>query len=196
MQKILRTLSAASLCFVIACNPHEDGADTLWSEFIATPDKDNLDTLVTHISSYVEKCDWGSEINNIAVPPNFRHALFGHINNGKIESLSLGLFIANCLDGGDLGDFKRSAARFFDIRPEMFVTLIKSKKIPMSLYTSILVMPPIEHTDNIEAKAKVISNRIELLRDIDSGQFAEIKSSGLDALVKEATSLQNIRSDR
>jgi hypothetical protein len=161
--------------------------------FIEMPDIEKQGTLAAQISSYVEKCDWGSKYNSIAVPPAIRPELFEHISNGNRESLTIGLFIVGCLDGGDLGDFKRSAVKYFEMKPVDFLENITTNKISMSLYTAILAMPLIEDVDNIESRVITINRRIELLKDIDLEQHAELKATGLEVLEDEKTSLQNIR---
>jgi hypothetical protein len=154
------------------CNSH-------WDEFLQQPGQDTLEVLKESIVKSKDRC-----VSDIAPEQKHRTQLFEHIRNGDKLAFKAAMMVYKCWDGGELGDFYRSAGMFFEIHPYFFFLTLQESLIPDSELESFLTMLPLSTTDKLDLKLSIIDNRIAILESINEESFEEMKISGLFYLNK------------
>lgn len=169
---------------VNACNSSH------WDDFLLKPDKDTLIALENIIEESPQLC-------SPAIAPMQKHRtqLFELIRGGNPSAFSAAMLVSECWDGGELEDFHRSAGIFFEAQPYIFVQIVNERAISDSQLRYMLTMLPLETVDQIDRKIAVVKNRIELLKNLNSEQFGEIKRKGLSFLEKRKEGLEGIRDE-
>ncbi len=165
----------------------------IWHAFLADPNDNTMNTLVSSISEYVSDCDWGNVNNYTAVPSDIRQNLFDSIASGNNFSLRTGLLVEQCLDGGDLGDFRRSAGQFFEKKPVIFMQEIKRSSVPTASYQSMVTMLPLTLVDDLNMQIKAIRFRIQLLKDIELSELEELKDIASKVLKDQELKLTDLQ---
>ena len=165
-----------------------------WTAFLQRPTAHNLDDLISQISVFVEKCDWGRSEYEDAVPSKIRYALFNKIASGNEASLRVGFYTAQCFGGGARVDFGRSAGQFFDKKPKEFLQEVKRSSVSMEMYVEIMVLFPESLIDDVSGQINAVVRRIRILEQnkIDH----ELYNAGMYALKKEERELKSIRNSQ
>ena len=153
-----------------------------WDEFLKRPDKESLVELEDEISSSAERCIWGGPKNRDVVSIEAGQQLFRLIAKGDESAFRAGLLVVRCLDGGELEDFYRSAGLFFEAKPSVFLKIVEEKKIPDTDIKSMLIMLPLDASDNIDRGISVVERRMVMLEAISDSRFDNLKKAGLSFL--------------
>jgi len=119
--------------------------------------------------------------------------LFKLITEGNEFAFRAGLLVEKCLDGGELGDFYRSAGVFFELHPDSFLKIVAVEDISESNIKSMLTMLPLGTVDNIDRQVAVIQKRKALLEQIKDRSLTEIRDIGLSFLRQQEELLLNTR---
>ena len=153
-----------------------------WSGFLKHPDEVSLANVEESIITSVKQCGWGKNVNKAVISIDVGQKLFKYIKEGNEFAFKVGLIVVPCLDGGELEDFYRSAARFFEINPIKLLALIKQQEITDEEYERIIVMLQEESTDNKKLSILIIEKRIEMLSEINQPKFDNLIKLGLKML--------------
>ncbi len=187
----MRILTLTFSALLVACTYSNSSGLDPWATFVGAPSPGNERELMNGIVSDLGKCGWGEAENKIVVPDEFRPQLFQQIANGNAPSFRIGLQIEKCLDGGDLGDFRRSAGQFFDRKPDEFLQQIIASEVPLESYKSLLTKLPLTLVDNVDGQNELIRSRIRKLSEITESKYADIKAVGVQSLREQERSLAN-----
>jgi len=178
-----------SLLQATSCATENDTSADSWSKFIDESDPINEGTLLLDLSRKVSECGWGKSENALVAPEPIRQELFSQIRSGSDSSLRVGFFIEKCLDGGDLGDFRRSAGQYFDAKPKEFLQEISASNVSIESFKSALTMLPLTLVDNLDGQIELVRSRMFKLGAIQERRFADLSSIGLQALEEQETFL-------
>lgn len=167
--------------------------DSSWEAFLKSPDKDALLKLESSIARSAQSCRWGNLANPDVAPTKVQNTqLFKLIGQGNESAFRAALLVSRCLDGGELGDFNRSAGMFFEEQPLAFLQIIEERAIPDSQLKHLLTMLPLDTVDDIDRKIRVLEKRIDLLNKIDEDSLDATKR-GFSFLKKEKDNLDRIK---
>lgn len=187
----MRMVLVAYCTLIMGCAPGNLPEQDPWATFLGAPTLENERHLMGAINSNLEKCDWGNAENRFAVPDNVRQDLFALIASGDTSSLRVGVNIEKCLDGGDLGDFRRSAGKFFDRRPNIFVDEVLKLGISPERFSALITRLPLELVDNRTGQAELVRSRRSKLKETRSSANAVLYQHGASALDEIEESLSN-----
>ncbi len=178
MRSYLLVCSALLLSCTHAGNSNPD----YWAEFVGAPTAENERLLLNAIGDDVGKCDWGKKENQAAIPDSYRQDLFDLIASGDEPSLRVGLGVEKCLDGGDLGDFRRNAGFFFDSSPDLFVDEMLKQRVSQERFVALITRLPLSLTDNTSGQAKLVESRIVNLERLQALEGSPLVERGKAAL--------------
>ena len=165
--------------FCCGCTNGQRSVSEAWSLYLDDPDEENYAALTARISSLSSDCDWGSPANEQVFPSNVHHELFGRISSGGDEAFRLGLVVRQCLDGGDLGDFYRSAGVYLDLKPEEFLRALENADIEADVFRLMVIALPEVLVDDLPGQIRATVSRAETLERIPPGQFDELRIAGV-----------------
>lgn len=178
MNKIL----AISLLIVAGCNQGNEDSSSIWASFVASPSPQNEQLLMAEIEEELEECGWGKSENQNAVPDRFRQDLFELISDGDSPSYRVGLRIEKCLDGGDLGDFRRSTGLFFDTNPDAFLEESKSQDVSPERFAELITSLPLALADDPISQRNLVIERIGKLERPQVSAESQLIGNALTAL--------------
>lgn len=174
-----------SFLIILGCNQGDDAASTPWESFSLSPSPESEQNLLADISKDLEGCGWGKEENRHAIPDRFRQDLFDLIANGDSPSFRVGLRIEKCLDGGDLGDFRRSTGLFFDINPEVFLEESMREVISPERLAELIASLPLSIVDDPSSQRNLVIERIGKLERSSIAREPQITGNALNTLRKQ-----------
>ena len=189
----MRILLLACFTLLLSCAHEDRSGQNPWANFLGAPSPENESQLMKSIKADLERCDWGKVENRSAVPDKVRQELFALIASGDNSSLRVGVNIEKCLDGGDLGDFRRSAGLFLDRRPNDFIDETLKLGISPERFSALITRLPLELVDNPSGQAKLVEARkikLEVSITLANTDFLE---HGVDALNSIQKSLSNTK---
>lgn len=178
MNKIL----ALSLLFVFGCSQGNDDVVSTWSSFVESPSVESEQLLMATIGKDMEGCGWGKPENLNAVPAPFRQDLFDLIAGGDLPSYRVGLRIEKCLDGGDLGDLRRSAGLFFDSRPDTFLDESIRGGATAEKLAELVTALPLALADDPRSQRNLVIERIGKLERSQISVESQVTGIALNAL--------------
>lgn len=188
----MRILLLACFTLLLSCAHENSSGQDSWANFLGAPSPENERQLMKWIKADLERCDGRKVENRSAVPDEVRQDLFALIASGDNSSLRVGVNIEKCLDGGDLGDFRRSAGLFFDRRPNDFIDETLKLGVSPERFSALITRLPLELVDNPSGQAKLVESRkINLEVSITSAN-TDFLEHGVDALNSIQKSLSNI----
>lgn len=157
----------------------EDGCDYTQAldEFLLLPQPDTYSKVIGAQRALANICDPTIGFDNAR-----RADLFSLIEQGNVYALRIGLFSYACWGGGELGDFYRSTGIFFDGNPELFMESALTQAIPRESLTRMISMPPLELTDNIDAKIQLLDDRIYKLSRLTEPTARQLSTQLIDGL--------------
>lgn len=178
MNKIL----ALSFLFVFGCSHGNDDVASIWSSFVESPSLESEQLLMAAIGEDLEICGWGKPENLNAVPDRFRQDLFELIAGGDSTSFRVGMRIEKCLDGGDLGDFRRSAGMFFDARPDTFLDESIREGVTAERIAELVSALPLALADDPKRQRDLVMERISKLELSRISPESQVTTSALNTL--------------
>lgn len=188
----MRIVLIAYCALIVGCAHGSDPGQDPWATFLSAPTPENENHLMSSIRDDLDQCDWGNEKNRSAVPDKVRQGLFASIAGGDTSSLRVGVSIERCLDGGDLGDFRRSAGQFFDRRPNVFIDEVLKLGISPERFSALIARLPLELADNRSGQAELVKSRRNKLKESLSSANAVFYEHGANTLDEIQESLSNI----
>lgn len=188
----MRNLILLCSVFLLGCTHTEVSATDIWATFVESPTADNEQQLIYAIGKDIDGCGWGRPENQIVIPDRFRQDLFDLIADGNTSSYRVGLRIEKCLDGGDLGDFKRSAGLFFDVKPKVFIDESKQAGVSPERFADLITKLPLALTDDPRSQRDLVNERIGKLQELQTFAEAQMSEKGLSALRKLEQSLSEV----
>ncbi len=178
MNKIL----ALSFLFVFGCSHGNDDVASTWSSFVESPSIESEHLLMAAIGKNIESCGWGKPENLNAVPDPFRQDLFDLIAGGDLPSYRVGLRIEKCLDGGNLGDLKRSTGLFFDASPDAFLEESIREGVSPEKLAELISSLPLSLVDDPISQRKLVMERIDKLEQSQIAVDSQMAGNALNAL--------------
>lgn len=173
---------ALSFLFIFGCGHGNDDVASTWSSFVESPSPENEQLLMAAIGEDLENCGWGNPENLNAVPDRFRQDLFDSIAGGNLPSYRTGLRIEKCLDGGDLGDFRRSAGMFFDARPDTFLDESIRGGVTAERIAELVSALPLTLVDDPKRQRDLVVERISKLERSRVSLKSQVTTSALNTL--------------
>ncbi len=183
---------ALSFLFVFGCSLGNDDVVSTWSSFVESPSVEREQALMAAIGKDIEGCGWGKPENLNAVPDPFRQDLFDLIAGGDLPSYRVGLRIEKCLDGGDLGDFRRSAGLFFDVRPDTFLDESIRGGVSGERLAELVSALPLALADDPRRQRDLVMERISKLEQSRISSEPQVTRSALNALREHVQLLSDV----
>ena len=162
---------------------------------MASPSPKSEQLLLADIGEDLEGCGWGKAENQNAIPDRFRQDLFELIANGDSPSYRVGLKIEKCLDGGDLGDFRRSTGLLFDTDPDAFLEESIREGISPERLADLVVSLPLSLVDDLNGQRDLVMERIGKLERSETVQESQTTEDALNALRDRAQLLSEAIKD-
>ncbi len=174
--------------FVTSC-ASSNGEVVPWERFLNDPTEKNF-RFAENIISSESRCNrkWYSKSEY----SEYLSSLFNMISQGNEYSFKIGLLILDCLDGGNLGDAYRSIGLFFDNNSSYFSKIINNKTISDEKLKNMLIMLPLDTTDNIPKKIGILKYRIRALSNFKHSMDETLYSKVLSILTKELKFYQDL----
>jgi len=163
-----------------------------WKEFLDSPNKITLAELKKNIGKFTTGCDWGKDINQLAIPLAKHQQLFELIEGGDQLAFDAGLYIVKCLDGGELGDFYRSVGSFFEEKPYVFFLKIRDRSILRNSLKLMLTTFQLDLVDDLNQQLLVTEKRVLLIKSICDEISAETMNLGLFFLEEKRLHINRI----
>ena len=191
MNKIL----VLSFLLVLGCSQGNDDVSSTWASFVESPSPENEQLLMADIVEDLESCGWGKPENQNAVPDRFRQNLFELIADGDSPSYRVGLQIEKCLDGGDLGDFRRSTGLFFDAKPEAFLDVSKRQGVTPERFAELIASLPLALADDPRSQRDLVVERISKLEQSQISEESQMVGNALNVLKEHEQLLSDVVED-
>jgi hypothetical protein len=176
----------------VGCVSAQPAVVEVWRQFLGAPVERNYASLVARISGSVSDCDWGSPVNEKVIPSTIRHELFDKVASGDDESFRVGVMVARCLDGGDLGDFFRSAGVYFEQRPLEFLETVRDAAVTEDTFESLLATLPESLVDDLDGQIRATANRVRILEQLVTVEYEDLRALGIGILRAQEQSLKFI----
>lgn len=177
---------------ILGCDKVGDAASNPWTMFLGSPSPENEKQLLADIGEDVEGCGWGKAENKNAIPDRFRQDLFDLIANGNSSSYRVGLQIEKCLDGGDLGDFRRSTGLFFDTKPDVFLEESIGEGVSPERLAELIATLPLSLVDDLSSQRDLLMDRIGKLEQSQIAKESQIAGNALNALREREQLLSDV----
>jgi hypothetical protein len=167
---------------IIGCGQGDSSASGPWETFLASPSSESEQLLLANIGENLEGCGWGKAENQDAIPDRFRQDLFNLIAKGDLPAYRVGLQIEKCLDGGDLGDFRRSTGLFFDTNPDAFLEESIREGVPPERLAYLIASLPLYLVDDPISQRNLVIERIGKLEHSKIAENSQTTGDALNAL--------------
>lgn len=181
----MRTFIILSFLVIVGCNRGDDAASDPWSSFLESPSSESERHLLANIAEDLEGCGWGKAENQGAIPERFRQDLFDLVASGDSASYRVGLRIEKCLDGGDLGDFRRSTGLFFDTNPHAFLEESIREGVSPERVAEFIASSPLSLLDDPSNQRNLVMERIRKLEQSQIAAESQIAEVALSVLTEQ-----------
>lgn len=188
----MRKFMVLGFLTILGCDQVDDTGSSLWESFLGSPSPESELHLLADIGENLEGCGWGKAENQDAIPDRFRQDLFDLIASGDSPSYRVGLRIEKCLDGGDLGDFRRSTGLFFDVNPDSFIEESIREGVSPERLGEFLASLPLALVDDPTGQRNLVMERIGKLEQLQIAEESQIAEDALNALREHGQLLSDV----